>query len=571
MQKQWKLKEVEPAIRKWIQDHLGCHPATASLLAQKNLMSETALQNFLNPSLHHLRPPGSLVDMQKAVDRLSRAVEMQEKILIFGDYDVDGVTATTLISQFLNEIGATVQYYIPDRRTEGYGLKVNHITELAMREHINLIVTVDCGIASHEAVALAQSNHIDVIITDHHDPPQELPEALAVVNPKRPDCPSDLSHLCGVGIVFYLAMALRIHLRDLGFFNHVSEPNLKKYCDLVALGTIADMVPLLNENRILTVCGLSVLRTKPRPGIKALAQASGIDYHHLNTEDIAFRLGPRINAAGRMDHAHRATDLLNATTNQKSEYYADKLNHFNQLRQKTEQDVFNDVLDKIEKQTELKQNRCLVFASPDWHPGVVGIVAARLTRQLNKPAVLISIEKDIGIGSARSVPEIDIRAALEACSQHLLGFGGHSMAAGLQIAIPDIESFRNDLDRTLGAICSDQDLIPVRPIDYNLELSDITTKLLDEIAAIGPFGNQNPEPVFLAHDVSIHKAAIVGGCHRRMQLRPADKRHPALKAIQFNIDPTVPQADHFAKVAYHLQWNHWNGNKSIQLVIKDYQ
>jgi single-stranded-DNA-specific exonuclease len=571
MQKSWKLKTVDPAATKWIQNFLGCHPATASLLAQKNLTSETEIKNFLQPSLHHLRPPFALTDMQKAVARITQALEKQENLLIFGDYDVDGVTATTLISQFLDEIGAKVQYYIPDRMAEGYGLKVDHIIELAIPDQIDLIITVDCGIASHEAVSVAQTHHIDIIITDHHDPPTTLPAALAVVNPKRLDCSSELSHLSGVGIVFYLAMALRMYLRDLGFFSHVSEPNLKKYCDLVALGTVADMVPLVQENRILTVCGLEVLRTTPRPGLKALAQISGIEYRHVDTEDVAFRLGPRINAAGRMDHASQATKLLYAKTEGKAEHHANKLNIFNKLRQITERDVLNDILTKIEKQGDLRSSPCLVFASSDWHPGVVGIVAARLTRQFNKPTILISIEKDIGVGSARSIPGIDIRAMLEACNQHLLGFGGHPMAAGLQIAVKEIESFRTRLEGAIQAVGSGKDLSPELPIDCILELPDITDKILDEIATLGPFGNQNPEPVFLAHNISIRKAAIVGTRHCRMQISPRNVHRPVLSAIQFNVNPTDMLPNHFTKIAYHLQWNRWNGNKSIQLVIKDHK
>ncbi len=569
MQKRWQLKTVDSAAVKWIQDRLGCHPVTASLLSQKNLTSEAALQHFLQPSLHHLRPPFSLVDMQAAVLRIAQALDMREKILIFGDYDVDGVTATTLIFQFLKEVGASVQYYIPDRLTEGYGLKVNHITDLAMRDHIKLIVTVDCGIASHEAVSFAQANQIHVIITDHHDLSAELPAGHAVVNPKRTDCPSGLSHLSGVGIVFYLAMALRMHLRENGVFNQIPEPNLKKYCDLVALGTVADMVPMVAENRILTVNGLNVLRTSPRPGIKALAQANRIDYRYLETEDIAFQLGPRINAAGRMDHARNAVKLLQASTAAESKQHARQLNQFNRLRQITELEVLNDVLGRIEKQPALTEGRCLVFASPDWHSGVVGIVAARLTRRFNKPAVLISIEKNMGIGSGRSIPGIDIRAALDTCAKHLHGFGGHPMAVGLQIPVDEIESFHTSLDRALRATSAAQDFLPVLPIDYTLELPEISGSLLDEVATIGPFGNQNPEPVFLAHNVAVRKAAIVGGSHRRMQITPVGNTHPSLAAIQFNVDQSVEQPDKFSEIAYHLQWNRWNGKKSIQLVIKD--
>ena len=311
MQKVWEIQTTDAQAVARMSRHLKCHPATASILVQRGLASEKEIHTFLQPSLHHLRSPFSLTGMTEAVLRLHHALQLSENILIFGDYDVDGVTATTLIYQFLKEIGAQVSYHIPHRITEGYSLKTTHITNIAIPGDIKVLVTVDCGVSSHEAVSLAQSKLIDVIITDHHDIPPKLPDALAVINPKRIDCQSGLEDLSGVGLAFYLVMALRKHLRDKGYFKNISEPNIKKSCDLVALGTVSDMVPLVHENRILTRAGLDIIRSAHRPGIKALADVCAVDHRHIDAQDISFRLAPRINAAGRMDHARIAARLLN--------------------------------------------------------------------------------------------------------------------------------------------------------------------------------------------------------------------------------------------------------------------
>ena len=296
MQKIWEIQSTDTGALTRVTRLLNCHPATASILIQRGLASDEEIQAFLQPSLHHLAPPSGLAGMTEAVARISHALLNSEEILIFGDYDVDGVTATTLLYQFLTEIGAAVSTYIPHRVSEGYGLKPCHITDIAIPKGIKVLLTVDCGVSNHEAVSLARNRGIDVIVTDHHDIPPELPDALAVINPKRDDCHSGLEHLSGVGLAFYLALALRKHLRDQGFFQTRQEPNLKKYCDLVALGTVSDMVPLVRENRILVRTGIEILRSAQRPGIKALANACGIDHRHIDAQDISFRLGPRINA-----------------------------------------------------------------------------------------------------------------------------------------------------------------------------------------------------------------------------------------------------------------------------------
>ena len=572
MRKIWEIQATDAETVAQTARLIDCHPAVASLLIQRGLDSEKNIQAFLQPSLHHLRPPFSITGMTEAVERIGRAILNAEKILIFGDYDVDGVTATTLLYQFLKEIGAEIACYIPHRVTEGYGLKASHITDLAVPGKIKIVLTVDCGVSSHEAVSLAKDNEIDVIITDHHDIPVELPDALAIINPKRDDCHSGLECLSGVGLAFYLALALRKHLRDQGFFKNCTEPNLKKCCDLVALGTVSDMVPLVHENRILTRTGIDILRSAPRPGIKALADACGIDHHHIDAQDISYRLGPRINAAGRMDHADIAARLLRAHLPEKAGQDADLLDRLNSQRRQAEERVLGDILERLEKAPDLTRRNCLVFASPDWHEGVVGIVAARLTHLYFKPAILISVKGNMGKGSARSIPGIDIRSALATCEPMLQGFGGHSMAAGLQIQAHQIAPFEDRLHQVIGRTASPGDFIPRMSIDYILELSDITPKLLDEIVSLGPFGVENPEPVFMASDVHVHTSKNVGRNHRRMLLSAAaDPKANALWAIQFNVDPPSIHTDHLTQVAYRLQWNQWNGSKTIQLVISDIQ
>ncbi len=572
MQKTWEIQTTDTEAAARVIAFLGCHPATAAILVQRGLVFEKDIQAFIKPSLHHLSPPFEMTGMTEAVARISTALLHKEKILIFGDYDVDGVTATTLLYQFLKEINAEISCYIPHRVTEGYGLKASHITNIAIPGGVKLIITVDCGVSSHEAVSLAKEKDIAVIITDHHDIPSQLPDALAVINPKRDDCQSSLEKLSGVGLAFYLALALRKHLRDQGFFQKRKEPNLKKSCDLVALGTVSDMVPLVNENRILTCTGIEILRSAHRPGIKALADTCGVDHRHIDAQDISFRFGPRINAAGRMDHAGIAARLLMTPNPEKARQDAALLSEFNSRRQQEEESVLADISARLDRDPSLAQRNCMVFSSPDWHEGVIGIVAARLTRLYSKPAILISVKKGLGKGSARSIPGVDIRSALTACAHMLHGFGGHPMAAGLQLPADQIEPFGDCLHQEIGRTASPEDFLAKTTIDYVLELSDITPKLVDEITSLGPFGVQNSEPVFLANDVYVHTSKIVGSTHRRMLLSSStEKSTKALWAIAFNMDPQYINRNHFLKIAYHLQWNQWNGNKSIQLVLSDAQ
>lgn len=567
----WNIKTADAEIVKRLTRIVNCRPATATILTHRGIDTESKARQYLEPSLTHLSPPFIMQDMQKAVPRICDAVIGKERILIFGDYDVDGVTATTVLYRFLRQAGADVAFYIPHRIREGYGLKPQHVSDYAVPNRFRVLVTVDCGSSNHDAVKLAQKAGIDVIVADHHEVPRILPPAYAIINPKRVDCPSNLDYLAGVGVAFYLTVGIRKRLRDLDFWNGESEPNLKESCDLVALGTVSDMVPLVNDNRILTKTGLEVIRSSGgRLGIKALLHACGLEKNYFDTEDIAYRIGPRINAAGRIDHARSAAELLITDDLAEARRISDLLNNLNARRQKEEQKVLDEILNKLDKQPDLMQNQCLVLAGMGWHEGVLGIIASRLVRLFFRPVVLLSTDGQTAKGSARSIPNVNLYDILSACQEILVRFGGHSMAAGLQIRTARIDDFKQAFQNAIAQTTNAKDFTRQIDIDYQLDLEEITPPLLDELELLKPFGASNPEPLFLAQDIQVASSKIVASTHRRMQLKPSKgKSHRSFAAIQFNAGDRFLQTTHFSKMAYRLQWNRWNGNKSMQIVVEE--
>ena len=563
-----RLRAPDPKRVKALQAALSCHPVTASLLVNRGIVSAEAAERFLSPSLGHLRPPFAIRDLKTAAHRICRAIINKENLLIVGDYDVDGVTATTLLYEFLYRLNVPVSYHIPHRLKEGYGLKPRHVQEIAMANRIDVLITVDCGSASHEAVAMAQAAGIDVIVTDHHELPAKLPPALAVVNPKRQDCTADFQDLAGVGVAFCLLAAVRKQLRQLGHWRHCTEPNLKQCCDLVAIGTVADMVPLTRENRILTKTGLAVLQSTPRCGLDALMKRTGIDKHHIDSTDLAFKVAPRINAAGRIHHAGIAARLLMTADAKEAMAAADRLNELNALRQQEEKRIFDDIVTLLKKNPSLTASKCLVLAGADWHEGILGIIASRISQRYGKPAILISLDNEIGKGSGRSVRGFNLYEAISACRDLVLQFGGHAMAAGLQIEKGNIDLFRKCLVKTCIDMTGPDPFRPEIHIDCELDLDAATPALADEIEQFKPFGTANPEPLFLARNVRILSSSMVGGFHRKMVLASV-AGHNKLPAIQFNAGPPVANQTSFSQLVYRLQWNRWNGNKSLQLIIED--
>jgi single-stranded-DNA-specific exonuclease len=570
MKKEWQILVPDAQLVENLCRDIQCHPAVASILVNRHILSAEHASNFFHTSLNHLSPPFSIKDMDAAVDRIISAILRKEKILIFGDYDVDGITATTLFLKFFRRIGARVSYYIPHRITEGFGLKKHHISDVALPNAINLIITVDCGSDSHDAVTAAKDAGIDIIITDHHMVSGTVPRAVAVVNPKRDLDPSGFGDLAGVGVAFYLLVCLRKKLRDADFWKHRKEPNLKKYLDLVALGTLADMVPLTRENRILTKTGVKLIRSTRRRGLNALIGVCGVDKHAIDAEDIVFYMAPRLNASGRMDHASRAVELLIAEEDQKAREIARSLNHLNQDRRSIENKILSQILDHLKQNPDLLQKNSLVLSDRNWPLGILGIVAARIMKQFYRPVVLVTTADGIGKGSARSIPGINLYKGLFACGDHLETFGGHSMAAGLKIRDENIEPFKTRFEHVVSRMAGPLDFIPKITIDYRLDFTDISDRLMDELELLKPFGIGNHEPLFMAENIGIASSKQVGGHHRQMVLKQktgeAEKR---FNAIQFNAGSTGFEKNYFEKIAYRLRRNRWNGRKSAQIVVEE--
>ncbi len=574
MEKKWHIMQPDIESVRNIKRILKCDHITAVLLANRNIISQKSLSTFFHAPISSIRKPFLLKDMDAAVRRIHTAIINNENILVFGDFDTDGITATAILVEFLRYTGASVSYYIPHRIKEGYSIQSSHISESLIPDNINLIITVDCGSTSHDAVNTANTAGIDVIITDHHNISNSIPEACAVVNPKQNDCLAGVDDLAGVGVAFYLIISLRKHLRNMKFWQEKSEPNLKKICDLVALGTIADMVPLLEENRILVRTGIEVINSSRRPGIKALCHLCGINDFALDGEDIAFKIAPLLNASGRMAHAKEAVELLLTNDNRAAGKIAKALIAMNLKRRETEQRVFDEINNFLQRNHHMLELKALILSDKrtdnGWHPGVLGIVAARLARKYYKPVMLIAVTNGIGKGSGRSIPGYDIHAGLKSCSDLLEGFGGHSMAAGLSIKAENIPAFHKIFEDTVLNTTKEEDLIPVISIDCELDFDGITDVLLNNIERLKPFGTANREPLFVAENIKVASSKIAGGRHRRMLLKQQGaKTDKLINAMQFNIDINKPMQNRYDRMAFHIKWNRWNGSRTMQIIVEE--
>jgi single-stranded-DNA-specific exonuclease len=571
MQKRWKLLKSDLETVRNISKQFGCHPAIATILANRGIISKTAVNAFLHPLLNQIRSYDKFIDMEKAACRIADAIIHNEKILIFGDYDVDGITSTAILFDFLQTAGARISYYIPHRIAEGYGLNKRHITGIAKPDGIGLIITVDCGSSSHEAVTCANESGIDVIITDHHAIPIDAPKAYAIINPHRQDCPSNSKFLAGVGVVFYLIICIRKHLRDHNHWNAAVQPNLKDYCDLVALGTIADIVPMVRENRIFTKIGLEILNSNPRPGIKALIQISGINKPYIDTEDIAYRIGPRLNSAGRMEHANLGVELILSKDYDKAYPIVEILNNLNSMRQKEENLILSQIDKFLKEEPKHLEGKTLVLCSEALHEGVIGIIASKLSEKFYRPVLLISFKDGIGKGSGRSIPGINLYDAVSACAGLLENFGGHPMAAGIRISQNNYILFKNAFEKTVVEMIGNAELEPFLEIDCELNFDMISDKLIDELNSLQPFGPQNAEPIFLSRNIEVAFSKTIGYHHQRMVLK--QKTHSvssrSFPAIWFNADIKLQNKRYFKEIAYKLRMNYWNGTQNTQIVIED--
>ncbi|VGO22911.1 single-stranded-DNA-specific exonuclease RecJ [Pontiella sulfatireligans] len=535
----------------------------ARVLVARGFRTMEEASSFLNPRLADLAEPFELPDMEKAVVRIWKAIDAGETITVFGDYDVDGVTSTALLTRIFGALGADVKPFIPDRLDEGYGLSQDALARCLAEHGSTLVVSVDCGVNSVESVTHAQEKGIDVIVTDHHEPDEQTAPAFALINPKLGGSPM-LKNLSGVGVAFKLAHALvkfgRAHSKA------SAGLKLRDYLDIVALGTVADIVPLVEENRIIVRHGLAQLNASKWVGLRALKEVAGVK-GEANTFHLGFQLGPRINAAGRIGQPMQALRLLVTDSADEARNIATLLDGTNRERQRIEREMADEAFAEIDAYFDPGKNFGLVVAREGWHPGVVGIVASRVSRHYHRPAIVMGIEEDGSArGSCRSVDEYNLLDGLEACESLLNKFGGHKMAAGLEVKSGSLEAFKAAFNQEATATLRDVDLAPVQRIDAEVEAGDLDWDFLNSLKQLRPFGQNNAEPVWALHGVQVSGTPrIVGQTHLKLSFVSAGR---PFDAIAFNYPlEQLPQG--LLDVAFTLKENNWNGSSSLQLQVQD--
>ncbi len=570
----WKIPSADDSIIQSIRQEFDIPAWVARFLIHRGFSSPGACENFLYPTLSKIPNPDTFPDFDKAVKRVHRALVTKEKIAVYGDYDVDGITGTTILTDFLTSLGASVKPVVPNRFKHGYGLNTGLIDELS-KEKVKLLITVDCGITNAKEVDHATKLGIDTIVTDHHQPCSVIPRALAVIDPQLLQKDTEnteihhVEYLAGVGVAFYFLIALRKYLRTIGFWKNGQEPNLKRYLDLVALGTIADQVPISGVNRILSKYGLMELEKSHRPGIRALLKLCNLEGKKISVWDVGFLLAPRINAAGRMGLEHLALELLLSDDPERAKELASKLDILNQQRQQEEEEILREALALIENSPDIwDQASSIVLAKDDWHRGIIGIVASRLVEKFGKPTILLSKNKEFLEGSARSVTRFNIFKALNRCSSLLEKFGGHKMAAGLKIAPSSLQEFIEKFNEVAATTVPASGTRKELTIDAKLTLEDISEQTLDFIERLSPYGLGNPRPVFLLESFNTRNRRIMKEKHLSLQIEQNGK---SMRAVGFNVvDDPAKLPDSFRFLAFYPVYNHWEGNTYIELRIIDF-
>ena len=558
MNKKWQICEVDKEKVEKLKSKYGISELLATILVNKNITTQKEIEEFLNPTRNDFFDPFLINDMDIAVERIRKAIETQEKVIIYGDYDVDGITSITVLKSFLKDVGLDVDYYIPNRLEEGYGLNKNAIDEIAKNKY-TLMITVDFGISAIEEVNYANSLGIEVIVTDHHEPGEELPKALAVIDNKRKDSKYPFRELAGVGVAFKVSQALAQSM-------NVKEEEYLKYLDIVCVGTISDIVPLISENRVITKLGIKLLKQTRNTGLKAIINSSG--YSQINSTTISFGVAPRINACGRMGKAEQALKLLLSKDIYEVNKLTQELNNYNRERQEIEKEIFESVLNKIE-QNNLDKNRTIVVGGEGWHHGVIGIVSSKITEKYFKPSILLSFEEDgTGKGSGRSIPGFDLHEALMKCENCLEKFGGHSMAVGLTLKKDKFEQFYEEFEK-VAKENKTENIVPIINVDAKIELNEIDKTVVEDLKQLEPFGEANKMPVFALKNIRIDSIrALSEGKHLKLTLRDNNQ---IINAIGFNIGELANEYKIGDKVdlAGVLEINTFNGIDNLQINIKD--
>lgn len=562
MQKRWVLKSKSEVKKvNQLSNELGINPVLAELLVSRNIETFDASKHFFRPSLDQLHNPFLMQDMEKAIARITTAIGQNEKILIYGDYDVDGTTAVAVVYSFFREFHSRIEFYIPDRYAEGYGISTQGI-DYAAENGFSLIIALDCGIKANEKVEYANSKNIDFIIGDHHLPGDELPPAFAVLDPKRKDCNYPYKELSGCGIGFKLIQAFIMK-------NDMSLDICYQYLDLVAVSIASDIVPITGENRILTHFGLIKLNTNPCCGLQALVDLSTNKTKTFTVNDIVFQIGPRINASGRIDHAKDAVKLLISKSLQEAKDFSINIDDQNNVRKDFDLRITEEALAIIDDNDSLKTRKSTVLYKSDWHKGVIGIVASRLTERYYRPTIILTETNGHIAGSCRSVIGFDLYEALSECSDLLDQFGGHKYAAGLTMQIENIKLFQDRFEQVVTRLIKPEMLTQEILIDTKLHLQDIDAKFHRILSQFEPFGPQNESPIFLSQKVSlIGSAYLVGSNHLKMTVK--QEHSPSFDCIGFGLSEhieTINSGKPF-DMCYSIEENVWRGKKNLQLNLK---
>lgn len=542
---------------------LGVRPTIAALLVQKGVTNFDQAKAYFRPSLDTLHDPFIMKDMDKAVHRLSRAISQKEPILVYGDYDVDGVTSVAMFYGFLKNLQAHADFYIPDRYAEGYGISMQAVN-WAAKAGFKLIITLDCGIKDTTCIQQANALGIDVIVSDHHEPGDVLPDAYAILDPKQQDCAYPDKVLSGCGIGFKLLQALTLQ-------QGLPEENVYDYLDLVTVSIASDIVPIVGENRIMAYYGLKKMNTAPRPGLKALMEICNLT-SPLSISQLVFSVGPRINAAGRMDRANLAVNLLLASDPTEAAHLAHALNQKNNLRRNVDRMTTEEAIAMINAKPHLARSKTTVLFKDDWHKGVVGIVAARCIEQYYRPTVILTAAHGKATGSARSIAGYNVYQALSACADLLDRYGGHAYAAGLTLPLEHVAAFQQRFEEVVASSITDALLIPPQEIDLSLVFEDINFKFYNVLKQMAPFGTGNMKAVFATENVMSRSYTILKGQHLKLYVHQQGSDH-ALEAIGFGLahyEPLVCAQRPFSMV-YTIEENNYLGKKSLQLNIKDLQ
>lgn len=568
MTQKWIIKtldEQQIEIKNTLAAALNISPILAQLLVQRGICTFEDARNFFRPDFANLHDPFLMADMDKAVNRLTDAIQDNEKILIYGDYDVDGTTSVSLVYKFIKKFYSNVDFYIPDRYNEGYGISIQGI-DFAHKNAIKLVIALDCGIKAVEKIRYANELGIDFIICDHHTPDVELPKAVAVLDPKRPDCPYPYKHLSGCGVGFKLLQAFSQK-------NNIAFSDLIPLLDLVALSIASDIVPITGENRILAFYGLKQINTNPSIGVKSILNVCGLADKEINISDIVFKVGPRINASGRMKLASEAVELMVSSDVNFAREKSGTINEYNNDRKDLDKNITDEAIKLIASNAAFLNRKSIVVYKPDWHKGVIGIVASRLSEEFYKPSIVLTKSNGLASGSARSVPGFDIYNAIDSCRDLLENFGGHRYAAGLSMKEENVTAFTERFEKYVAETITEEQTSPQIDIDAQISFRDITPKFFSVLKQFGPFGPGNMKPVFSTSKVMDYGSSRLVGKdqeHLKMELVDSSSEN-VMNGIAFGM---YEYNDHLKSlnpldICYTLEENTFNGNTNIQLMIRD--